>query len=180
LLHKLSKAIVKHGKEQKAAIVFEDISHIRGLYLRGNHQGRDNRAKMNSWPYFELERQVKYKAAWEGVPIIQLSKSETRGTSQLCPQCGKRTQVAARHNVQYKRQLWCERCQRWQDRDVIAAMNMSLKGLLRFGSPQGAAGEAMVQELGSKEPIILKVDAAKLSFRHQLRASQNLNLWSFQ
>jgi hypothetical protein len=44
-------------------------------------------------------------------------------------------------------------------------MNLSLKGLLRFGSPQGAAGEAMVQELGSKEPVILKVDAAKLSFR---------------
>lgn len=161
LLHKVSKTIIQQAKEQKAAIVFEDIKRIRGLYLRGNYQNRNYRAKMNSWPYYELERQVKYKAAWEGIPVIQLSKAETRGTSQLCPRCGKRTQVAARDDVQHRRQLWCEQCQRWQDRDVIAAMNLSLKGLLRFGSPQGAADEAMVQELGSKEPVILKVDAAK-------------------
>lgn len=166
LLHKVSRAIVQHAKEQKTAIAFEDIRFVRQLYQRGKYQGRDYRARMNSWPYHELERQIKYKAAWEGVSIIQLTKSETRGTSQLCPRCGKRTQVAQRQDVQRKRQLWCSTCQRWTDRDVIAAMNLSLKGLLRFGSPKGAAGEAMVQESGSKEPVILKVDAAKLGFRY--------------
>lgn len=168
LLHKLSKSILQQAKQQKAAIVFEDIHHIRGLYLRGNYQGRDYRARMNSWPYYELERQIKYKAAWEGVPVIQLSKSETRGTSKLCPRCGKRTQLADQDDVQHKRQLWCNECKRWLDRDVIAAMNIAYKGLSRFDSPQGAAGEAMVQESGSKEPVILKVDAAKLGFRHRL------------
>jgi putative transposase len=173
LLHKLSKAIVKHAKEQKATIVFEDIRHIRGLYLRGNYQSRNYRAKMNSWPYYELERQVKYKAVWEGIPVLQLSKTETRGTSKLCPRCGKRTQEAARDDVQHKRQLWCEPCRRWLDRDVVAAMNIAYKGLLRFSSPQGAAGEAMVQESGSKEPVILKVDAAKLNLGHEPMILQN-------
>jgi hypothetical protein len=28
---------------------------------------------MNSWPFHELKRQVEYKAAWEGVPVITLS-----------------------------------------------------------------------------------------------------------
>jgi len=40
-------------------------------------------------------------------------------------------------------------------------MNLSLKGLLRFGSPQGLAYEAMKGNL-DKVPVILRVDASKL------------------
>jgi len=170
LLHKISKIIVQQAKQQKAAIVFEDIRHIRGLYLRGNFQGRDRRFKMNSWPYYELKRQIEYKAAWEGIPVIQLTKCETRGTSKLCPRCGKTTQVADRIDVQHRRQLWCEKCKRWMDRDVVAAMNIAYRGWSflaksknEFIHPKGLAGEAMVQESGSEEPVILKVDASKLT-----------------
>jgi putative transposase len=165
LLHRVSKAIVQHAKEKNAAVIFEDIKHIRNLYRRGNHQGRDHRARMNVWPFYELKRQTTYKAQWAGIPVVELTKSETGGTSSLCPRCGKRTQVAARNDIQHRRQLWCEICKRWLDRDIIAAMNIARKGLLRFGSPQGAASEAMVQESGRKEPVILKVDAAKLGLR---------------
>lgn len=161
LLHKLSKIVVQRAKKQKAVIVFEDIRYIRGLYLHGNGRGGDHRAKMNSWPFHELKRQIEYKASWEGVPVVTLTKAETRGTSQLCPRCGKRTQLAERSDVAHKRQLWCEHCKRWMDRDVIAPMNIAYKGWLRFDHPQGAASEAMVQESDSKEPVILKVDAAK-------------------
>jgi hypothetical protein len=47
----------------------------------------------------------------------------------------------------------------------MAAMNIAKKGAVVFQRPkQGLASEAMVQELGgSKEPVILKVDASKLS-----------------
>lgn len=165
VLHKASKAIVNYAKAKQAAIVFENIEGIRNLYQKGNYQSKNNRAKMNAWPFFMLKEQITYKAAWEGVSVIQLTKGETRGTSQFCPRCGKRTQVAARDDMQHKRQLWCETCERWQDRDVIAAMNIARKGWLRFDHPQGAASEAMVQESGSKELVILKVDAAKLGQR---------------
>jgi transposase len=57
------------------------------------------------------------------------------------------------------------------DRDVVAAMNISIKGLARFASSKGLAGEAMVQESGRKEPVILKVDASKLS-RYQQRLNR--------
>lgn len=157
-----TKAIVNYAKEKQAAIVFENIEGIRNLYQKGNYQSKNDRAKMNTWPFYMLKEQITYKAEWEGVPVIQLTKGETRGTSQFCPRCGKRTQVAARDDMQHKRQLWCETCERWQDRDVIAAMNIARKGWLRFDHPQGAASEAMVQESGSKELVILKVDAAKL------------------
>jgi hypothetical protein len=65
------------------------------------------------------------------------------------------------------------------DRDVVAAMNISIKGRAFLSSSndgkdvfersQGLAGEAMVQESGSTEPVTLKVDASKLSFRKQPR-----------
>lgn len=166
LLHKVSKAIVQDAKERKTAIVFEDITFIRRLYQRGNGQGREHRSKLNSWPFFELKRQVEYKAKWEGVKVTTLTKGETRGTSQLCPQCGKRLQEG-RHDIIHRRQLWCSDCHKWMDRDVIAAMNIARKGASVFVRPQGPAGEAMVQEPGSVTPVILKVDAGKLTVRRE-------------
>jgi putative transposase len=94
LLHHVSKAVVQRAKESKTAIVFEDIRRIRRLYQRGNHQGRAYRGRMNSWSFAEIKHQTRYKAAWEGIPIIELSSDQTRGTSQKCPQCGKRVQEA--------------------------------------------------------------------------------------
>ncbi len=159
LLHRVSKAVVRRAKQNKSAIAFEDIRYIRKLYRKGSYQGRLYRSRLNDWSFAEVKRQIEYKAAWEGLPIIQLSVKETRGTSQLCPRCGKRIAQVDRKT----RQLWCDLCKRWMDRDVVAAMNLSIKGLQRFCSSQGLAGEAMVQESGSEEPAILRVDASKLS-----------------
>jgi putative transposase len=67
LLNQVSKKIVLDARRDKQAIAFEDITGIRKLYRKGNGQGKSFRARMNSWPFFELMRQVQYKAAWEGV-----------------------------------------------------------------------------------------------------------------
>jgi putative transposase len=162
LLHRLTKEIVCRAKLNTTAIALEDISYIRRLYKKGNYQGRTFRAKMNSWSFGEVKRQIEYKAAWEAIPVIQLTKSETMGTSQLCPQCGKKiTQVDRK-----TRQLWCAECKKWMDRDVVAAMNISIKGLARFASSKGLASEAM--KGNPTTTVILRVDASKLaSRRHQ-------------
>jgi putative transposase len=164
ILHLVSKKIVQDAKLNQSAIVFEDVSGIRNLYKRGNFQAKNFRGRMNSVPWYEIKRQVEYKAAWEGVPVIQLSKSETRGTSKLCPACGERLQEDRDH----ERQLWCVKCKKWSDRDVVAVMNISYRGWLRFSQSKGEAFEAMVQERGgSMVPLLLKVDASKLSSRQQ-------------
>jgi putative transposase len=138
LLHRLTKTVVEQAKQSKTAVAFEDITHIRRLYRKGNYQGRTFRARLNGWSFSEVKHQIEYKARWEGIPVIQLSKSETRGTSQLCPQCGKKiTQVD-----RLTRQPYCAECNRWVDRDIAAAMNISIKGLARFASSKGLAGEA--------------------------------------
>ena len=154
LLHKVSKSVVQHAKHNREAIVFEDMRYIRKLYRKGNGQGNKLRGRMNGWSFAEIQKQIDYKARWEGLKIIQLSKKDTGGTSSLCPRCGKRFQFGQ------GRSLWCSTCQRWLDRDVAAVMNQSLKGLLRFGSSQGDAAEAM--KVMVEKPLIIRVDASKL------------------
>lgn len=161
ILHKVSKTVVTQAYKRKEAIVFEDIRYIRSMYRKGNGQGKKYRGRLNSWSFGEIKRQIEYKARWNGIPVIQLSKSETRGTSTLCPTCGKRLQdQRTLNNSEHDRELWCHTCKRWLDRDAVAVMNQSLRGLSRLDSSRGVAGEAMVQEFGML-PVILKVDATK-------------------
>src|SRR5207249_8717524 len=75
----------------------------------------------------------------------RLSRSETKGTSVVCPQCGERLQEDRR----LRRKLWCGKCRTMTDRDVVAAINLSQRGRLRFDrsraheGPQGGVVEAV-------------------------------------
>jgi len=173
LLNLISKSVVREAKTNRQAIIFEEIANIRRLYRRGNGQGRSYRARMNSWPFYEIKRQIEYKAAWEGVPVVTLTKSETRGTTMDCPRCGERLQVPIRGDKEHFRQLWCEGCKGWRDRDLIAVLNISRRGWLRFdhSSKEGEATEAVKGNAEHEgEPLILRVDASKL--RHATRQTQ--------
>lgn len=171
VLHKVSKTIVNNADNSRSAIVFERLTYIRRMYQRGNYQGSGYRAALNDWSFSEIKRQIEYKAAWLGVTVIQLSSSETRGTSQLCPQCGKRLQEAHYKDTIHKRQLWCPKCKTWMDRDVVAAMNIAKKGGEVFHRSKGAVCEAMKRD--PMAMVILRVDAAKLGFRCKSEALQN-------
>jgi len=165
ILNLVSKRIVADAIRNGQAIAFEDIRGIRKLYRKGNGQGRSFRGRMNSWPFHELKRQVEYKAAWEGVPIITLSAKETRGTTMDCPQCGERLQAPVRGDRQHYRQLWCQRCGRWEDRDLVAVVNISRRAWPRFVHAQGkgGAGEAVKGNPDCRrQQAILRVDASKL------------------
>ncbi|HEV2226136.1 MAG TPA: transposase [Nitrososphaerales archaeon] len=170
ILHQVSKDIVQNAKTNKQAIVFEEISTIRNLYRKGNLQGRRYRAMMNSAPFGEIKRQVEYKAAWEGVPVITLTRRETSGTTVDCPKCGERLQSASQDDIEHHRQMWCGVCMRWRDRDLVAVMNISRRGWLRFDHSEGEASEAVRgNPEHEREPVILRVDASKFGSRRKPR-----------
>jgi len=153
LLHLVSKNIVAEAKTKQFEIVMEKLTGMRRLYRKGNFQGRKYRARMNSWSYRELQRQIEYKARWEGVKVFYVP---ARNTSKRCSVCGYKTLEST------KRQLWCPRCGTILDRDENAARNIAAGGL-RFG-PNGPPGEAMVEEREQENATpILKVDGGKLS-----------------
>jgi putative transposase len=148
LLHNVSSNIVLQAKSKRHAIVMEDLRGIRKLYRKWNGRGSGYRSRMNSWSYAELQRQIQYKADWNGIPIIYV---KAHGTSAKCSMCGH--QVLPEEN----RQLHCPNCGLTVDRDVNAARNVLARGL-RF-KPVGSAGEAMVAEPAQRQAVICKVDA---------------------
>ena len=119
LLHTATKTIVAIAVQRRDAIVLENIEGIRSLYRRGNGQGRKYRGRMNSWSFSEAQQQIEYKARWIGLPVIRLSRRETRGSSVTCPRCGERLQSDKR----LRRKLWCGKCRVVMDRDMVAAIN---------------------------------------------------------
>src|SRR5438093_8046091 len=117
LLHTATKTIVALAVQRRQAIVLEDIRGIRCLYRKGSGQGRKYWGRMNGWSFSEAQRQLEYKARWIGLPVIRLSRRETRGSSLTCPRCGKRLQSGKR----LERKLWCGKCRIVLDRDRVAA-----------------------------------------------------------
>jgi len=150
LLHGVSKTIVEDAKTRRYGIVMEKLSGIRRLYRRGNGQSRNYRARMNSWSFGLLQRQIEYKARWEGVKVIYVP---ARNTSKLCSICGYKT-LESTH-----RRLWCPHCGAILDRDENAARNIAAGGL-RF-SPNGPPGEAV--KGNPTTTVIPRVDGGKLS-----------------
>src|SRR3989475_1803334 len=98
ILHSVSKSIVDEARTRRYGIVREKLTGLRKLYRRGSGQSRNYRARMNSWSYGELQRQIEYKARWEGVKVIYVP---ARNTSKRCSICGYKTLESTR------RRLWC-------------------------------------------------------------------------
>lgn len=134
ILHNVSKHIVEDAKARCLGIVMEDLNGIRRLYRKGNWQSKNYRARMNSWSFRELQRQIEYKARWEGLSVIYV---RAHGTSSKCSTCGHRLS-------EENRTMSCANCGLTMDRDVNAAKNILALGL-RF-RPVAQLPEAMVQE----------------------------------
>jgi len=162
-IHKISKQIVQNAVQTKSIIAFEDIKGIRRLYRKGNGQGNKYRRKLNGWQFYELQRQVQYKALWSGIPVVFV---DPRRTSKLCPICGDRIQ----EDKQNSRKVLCINCGKTMDRDVIASMNIAHKAWSRFNHARGDTCEAKYftfekSMLEPRETAIQIVDVSKSGSR---------------
>jgi putative transposase len=165
MLHTATKTIVELAVQGRQAIVLENIHGIRALYRKGNGQNREYRGRMNGWSFSKAQQQIEYKARWIGLPVIRLSKRETRGSSVTCPRCGERLQSDKR----LRRKLWCGNCRIVMDRDMVAAVNLSRRGRVRFARSRPpilleAQGRAVEAVKGNPTPTVIPgVDAPKLT-----------------
>ncbi len=150
LLHQTSKKIIEHAKTNRLIVVLENIKRIRRLYHKGNGQGRYYRGRLNSWSFYEIERQISYKASWDGLSVVHVSP---RGTTSKCSICGDHLAFSKESG----RILSCPSCGSRTDRDVNAAgLRFSLKGL---------AGEAVKGD--PSRPVIPGVDVSQSSPKAQ-------------
>ncbi|MDV3292999.1 MAG: RNA-guided endonuclease TnpB family protein [Nitrososphaerales archaeon] len=119
-LHRVSKAIVEKAKEKRQALVLERLKGIRYASRRGNGQSHASRRRIAQWSFRELQTQMAYKAAWEGVPVEFVS---TKNTSRTCSNCGylnSRLRITDRE--------WRCPCGATLDRDLNAAINIERRG----------------------------------------------------
>jgi len=138
-LHRVSKLIVAKAKESKSPIILEKLTNIRNSVRRGNGMDRKLRGRLNRWSFHELQRQIEYKARWEGLPVEYVGASMT---SKTCSRCGYRNKALKAEKC------WiCPNCGVQHDRDLNAARNI----LSRFKeadvvrpSNEGLTSEGMV------------------------------------
>ena len=109
-LHRLSKRLVGFANNHQAAIVLEDLT----LHGAGGRSRRMNR-RLSSWPRREIHRQIEYKAALAGVPIIKVNPA---WTSKPCPVCG------ARRRDRVGKEFVCLMCDWEMDRQINAGLNI--------------------------------------------------------
>jgi len=109
-LHRVSKSLVASAKDRQAVIILEDLS----LHGAGGRSRRMNR-RLSSWPRREIHRQIEYKAAFAGVPIIKVNP---QWTSKTCPVCG------ARRRDRVGKDFVCLACDWEMDRQINAGLNI--------------------------------------------------------
>ena len=114
-LLRITRKLTDYANEYHISIKMEKLTDIRRLYRKRNGQNTSFRARMNTWVFGGVQRQIDYKARWDGVPVFFVNP---RGSSSNCPTCGSRV---ARHLY---RTLFCSRCDQTWDRDDLASKNI--------------------------------------------------------
>ena len=128
--HKLSASLVKEFPD--ATFIVEDLTNIRKTARPGNRNLRKN---LNRWPYAEFHKMLEYKSP------NRLIKVNPGGTSSECPVCGGKL----------KHPTWkmsrCETCGRDYERDRLASLAITLRGLDLCGDPFPVSAESSLPSM---------------------------------
>ena len=129
-MHKLSANMVKEFPD--TTFVLEDLKHIR---KSAKNKSRKFRAYLNRWPYAEFHKMLEYKSP------NRLIKVNPGGTSSECPVCGGKL----------KHPTWkmsrCETCGRDYERDRLASLAITLRGLDLCGDPFPVSAESSLPSM---------------------------------
>jgi putative transposase len=117
-MHKLSSSLIKEHPD--SSFILEDLKNIRRT---SKPQSKKLRTYLNRWPYSQFQRMLEYKSKNRTIYV------NPEGTSSECPVCGGKV----------KHPAWkisrCENCGLDYDRDRLASLAISLRGLDLCGDP---------------------------------------------
>jgi len=115
--HQISKTIVAEAKRTGCGIAVEDLTGIRQrVRLR-----KPQRATHSSWAFAQLGSFLTYKAARQGVLLLQVDPAYT---SQQCSACGH----IDRKNRPNQAEFCCQKCGFSLGADRNASINISMRG----------------------------------------------------
>ncbi len=150
ILHKTSKKITRSGHVPAR----EDLVGITKLYDNPGRWGKNANFRGKNWGYYELGRQIDYKAKANGDVSILVNP---RGTSSKCAACG------GKMITEERRVMRCPVGNITVDRDKNASANILVRGL-EVGHV-GSASEAMVRVSHGRTSLVVEpsVDADQLT-----------------
>ena len=121
--HQISKTLVqKYGKN--TLFVLEDLTGISFAEELLNYRKKETRYQLRSWPFYQLEQFLTYKAEAMESKVVEVSP---KYTSQRCPKCGRIRKANRHHDIhEYK----CDCCGYRSNDDRTAAMNIQFLGTL--------------------------------------------------
>lgn len=118
--HCISKDIVN---SDYTVFALEDLSKIRVQ----KRKGKEFNKKLNSWPFYQLEQFITYKAEGSGKQVILV---DARYTSQKCSKCGH-TYKGNREGSAFK----CRKCGFELHADLNASRNIAQAGISCLSRP---------------------------------------------
>ncbi|MBA7606409.1 IS200/IS605 family transposase ISHhu3 [subsurface metagenome] len=124
ICHQISRRIVNEARETDSVIILGDLKGIRK-----NAKGKRMNRIVSNMPCYKLTQFIKYKAAWDGVPVLVISEAYT---SKGCHRCGS---LGSRP---YRGLFLCHSCKLHYNADLNGARNI-LKRALDYMSSAGAA-----------------------------------------
>jgi len=136
-MHKLTTSIAMELKELGSGAILEDIKGIKGRVLNGS---KKNNRKLSKWNARQFQSMLEYKLRWLG---LQVKYVDPRNSSKTCVLCSGNMVAYGRRSMK------CRKCGLSMDRDVVAVLNLQMRGA---GFPRRALDEVIEREgLGRDE-----------------------------
>jgi putative transposase len=119
--HCISKQVVSDF--QDAQLILEDLTGIRNR-TKTFRRSKENRRQVEQWNYFELQHKIGYKSIiYNGIESLKINPAYT---SQTCPKC---FHISEENRPNGSEIFHCVNCEFEEKADIIAGMNIRLKGL---------------------------------------------------
>ncbi|MEM0080116.1 MAG: transposase [Nitrososphaerota archaeon] len=130
-MHKLTTQIVRELKEKNCGAILENLKDIKRRILNGS---KDMNRKLSKWNVRTFQFMLEYKLLWNGLPVKYVNPAKS---SKTCPLCsGSMASYGGRI-------MKCEECGLMMDRDVVAVLNLQMRG---EGFTQRALNEIIERE----------------------------------
>lgn len=131
--HQISRQIVDEAKETDSTIVLGDLKGIRQR-AKGKRMNRI----VSTMPYYKLTQFIKYKAAWEGIPVLVIPEAYTSKTCHRCGCLGSRP---------YQGLFLCHSCGLRYSADLNGSRNILKRALGYIPSAGAALAQPLTQSL---------------------------------
>ncbi|MGC8935798.1 MAG: RNA-guided endonuclease InsQ/TnpB family protein, partial [Candidatus Methanomethylicaceae archaeon] len=130
-MNKLTTKIARELKEAHSGAILEKLD---GIKYRVLNRSRNQNRRLSKWNARTFQLMLEYKLKWLELPVKFVSP---KNSSKTCPLC------SGSMATYEGRLMRCEKCNLILDRDVVAVINLKMRGV---GFPQRALNELIERE----------------------------------